>query len=122
MGVVMSEERVAVAVASRPSAGVGRFKTFGRHAIDESNPAYQSTLFAATSPPPEAAHAATDVGAEPVRCKATSLWFLLLAPLICAVLLVVELAPASRAGWVFLALALGPIAFFGAVAALSRLV
>ena len=116
----MSDEQEAVAVASRPQAGVGRFKTFGRHAIDESNPAYAPTQFAPTAQP-EAAHAATDVGAEPVRCKATSLWFLLLAPLICAFLSVVELMPESRAGWVVLALALGPIAAVGAVAALSRL-
>ena len=56
--------------------------------------------------PPEAAHAATDMGAESVRGKATSRWFLM---------------PVSRAGWVVLALALGPIAFVGVVAALSRL-
>ena len=117
----MSEERVAVAVASRPSAGVGRFKTFGRHAIDDSNPAYQITQFAATSPPPEAAHAATDMGAESVRGKATSRWFLLMAPLIFAYLALIELMPVSRADWVFLTLALGPIAFVGVVAALSRL-
>ena len=71
--------------------------------------------------PPEAAHAATDMGAESVRGKATSRWFLLMAPLIFAYLALIELMPVSRAGWVVLALALGPIAFVGVVAALSIL-
>lgn len=56
---------------------------------------------------------------RPVNARATSLWFLPLAPLIFAFLAIIECLPLLKTGLVVLALALGPIAVVGAIALLA---
>ena len=53
------------------------------------------------------------------KARSTSLWFILLAPIIFPVLAIIECLPTTRAGWVFLAVALGPLAAVGLATAVA---
>ena len=53
------------------------------------------------------------------KARSTSLWFILLAPIIFPVLAIIECLPTTRAGWVILWLLLGPIAVVATAAAVA---